>query len=140
MTTKQIIEQFGEKSLPDGPNLSELMATLSTESRSNDMDKLRLAVTEWEADAARMEDDRCHADRELLGAERHPTDLSTVGIDATVSIPTTTRVGVMLAGFRTVGDLAGATTANVRGRLSEQGITVDDAPPPASSPRLRSSS
>ena len=43
----------------------------------------------------------------------------------------TTWVGLMVAGFRTVGDLAGATTANVRGRLSEQGITVDDAQPPA---------
>ena len=54
MTTKQIIQQFGEKSLPHVPNLSQLIAMLPTESRFNDMDKLRNAVTQWEAAAARM--------------------------------------------------------------------------------------
>jgi hypothetical protein len=128
MTTKQIVEQFGEKSLPGGPKLSELIAMLPAKSRFSDVDKLRDAVTEREAAAARtggMTEAVLAANFSVLGDL--PDDLSRVGTDATVSIPTTTRVGLMVAGFRTLGDLAGATTADVRDRLSEQGVTVDDA-------------
>jgi hypothetical protein len=128
MNVKQIQETFGERSLPGQPPLSELIAILPAETRFTDVQKLQDAVTEREAAAARtsgMTDAVLAANFSVLGEV--PSDVGNVRLEATVTIPEQTRVGLVVGGFRTVGDLAGATPSQVKEALSQQGVTVDDA-------------